>query len=78
MQTGWKNGKYDSRDFEPKPAAAVFPPFYSLSVLLPNVRNQGFNNSCVGFGIGVNLCAIAKSLGIYSEWFLDSLIGVIK
>ncbi|MBN1190667.1 MAG: hypothetical protein JXA46_13015 [Dehalococcoidales bacterium] len=67
--TGWKKDKYDRRDFMYGVKAVVLPSSVSLATLLPNVRNQESMNACVGFGIGANVCGMAKEKGIYSEWY---------
>jgi hypothetical protein len=67
--TGWKKDKYDRRDFMYGVRAGVPPTSVDLSNLLPAVRNQESMNACVGFGIGANLCGMAKEKGIFTEWY---------
>jgi hypothetical protein len=67
--TGWKKDKYDSRDFLHKRAVIAMPESVTFKDLLPEVRNQGQNGACVGFAIAANLSAIAKTLGIFTEWY---------
>ena len=73
---GWKKDKFDKRDYLHKPRLAAFeiPNHVDLTELLPEVRNQGAVGSCVGFGIGANLVAHAKRLGVYTEWFSPTWI----
>jgi len=68
---GWRKDKYDRRDYLHKPLIPVkeLPDAVDLSQFLPEVRDQGQEGSCVGFGIGVNITAWAKRLAIFSEWF---------
>jgi hypothetical protein len=67
--TGWKKDKYDYRDYMYGVKAGILPSSINLSNLLPVVRNQESMNACVGFGIGANLCGMAKAKGIFSEWY---------
>ena len=71
---GWRKDKYDYRDYLHKPKLVKIPLSADLSHLLPDVRNQGQVQSCVGFGIGANLCSIAKNLNIFTEWYSPTWI----
>lgn len=73
LLTGWKKDKYDRRDFLFKPRLAI-PDKVSLLDAMPAVRDQGQIGSCVGFGIGANLTALAKRLAVDPEWFSPTWI----
>jgi hypothetical protein len=65
---GWRKDKYDHRDFL-HPTAKVVPPSADLKQYIPPIRDQGQEGSCVGFGIGGNICSVAKQLGIFTQWY---------
>jgi len=65
---GWLKDRYDKRDYLHKKIVVRLPERFSLSQYLTEVRDQGQVGSCVGFGIGINLNAVKKALGIYKEW----------
>jgi len=66
---GWRKDKYDGRDYKHKARIVHLPDSVDLSQYLPAVRNQGGVGSCTGFGVGSNITAWAKKLGVYTEWF---------
>lgn len=77
LLTGWKKDPYDPRDFIFRVRAAV--PWnkqnrFTLVGLMPPVRDQGNVGSCVGFGIGANLTALAKQKHVDPEWFSPTWI----
>jgi len=68
---GWIKDPRDPRDFIYKavtPRRAI-PDVVDLSKFLPNIRNQGNEGACVGFGIAINLTATAIQQGADPEWF---------
>lgn len=69
MYLGWVKDRFDDRDYLHRVGVAVISKSVILTEFLPEVRNQGSNNACVGFGIGANLCSVAKKMGIFSEWY---------
>jgi hypothetical protein len=71
---GWLKDPYDHRDFIHKPKLIKIPDNVNWGGYLPDVRDQGYIGSCVGFGIGANLSAWAKKLGIFIEWFSPTWI----
>lgn len=73
---GWNKDKFDRRDYLHKPRLVIaeIPDQVDLKEYLPGVRQQGNVGSCVGFGIGANLVAHAKKLGVYTEWFSPTWI----
>jgi len=64
---GWKKDKYDPRDYLHKPAVPKLPNVVDLSQIRAAVRQQGGMNSCVGHGVRGISCAVAMSLGCYTE-----------
>jgi len=74
MNFGWQKDKFDCRDFLYKATHKAIPEEVILTDYFPEVRDQGNVGSCVGFGIGANLVARAKRLGVYSEWFSPTWI----
>jgi len=84
--SGWLKDKYDPKDYLYRTLVPeVLPTIIDLSEYLPRdkngyvqVRDQGTVGSCTGHGIGVNLCSIISSLGIWSmqayEWFSPTWI----
>jgi hypothetical protein len=71
---GWIKDKYDARDFLFTPRIVKVPEEADLSGILPFVRDQGQVGSCVGFGIGANLCSVAIKNNIFTEWFSPTWI----
>lgn len=71
---GWRKDKFDRRDFLYKATHKEIPEEVILTSYFPEVRDQGQVGSCVGFGIGANLVARAKRLGVYTEWFSPTWI----
>ena len=69
---GWKKDRFDERDYLHKKLVVI--PSRVVLTLMPSVRDQGDVGSCVGFGIGASLCAEAKFLGIFSEWYSPTWI----
>lgn len=65
---GWVKDKYDHKDYLHLPVREL-PDVVDLSQYLPEIRDQGLEGSCVGFGVGGNITALAKKLGVFSEWF---------
>lgn len=74
ISLGWRKDKYRQTDWIHKIGITTIPSSKNLSEYLPDVRHQGNLSSCVGFGIGANLSAISKKLGISSEWFSPTWI----
>lgn len=72
--SGWRKDRYDKRDFLYKATFKEIPDEVILTGYFPEVRDQGQVGSCVGFGIGANLVARAKRLGVYTEWFSPTWI----
>jgi len=67
---GWLKDEFDPRDYYYRvPPIIKIPDFVDLSALLPNIRDQGQEGSCVGFGVGINLTMHAKAQNVFSEWF---------
>jgi hypothetical protein len=66
---GWVKDKYDPRDHYFKAVLQKVPKEVNWEDYLPNVRNQGNEGSCVGFGVGVNITSVAIRQGVYTEWF---------
>lgn len=71
---GWKKDPYDQRDYIHPLKALPVPDAFDLSNLLPPVRHQLYVGSCVGFGIGANLCTVAKAQTKFAEWFSPTWI----
>lgn len=69
IKFGWHKDKYDRRDYLHKPRLVRLPDKVDLSALRPSVRDQGYVSSCVGFGIGGAVGAMAKSVNVFTEWF---------
>jgi hypothetical protein len=72
---GWHKDKYDDKDYlhRPKVGAKVTAPVNNAD-LLPEVRDQGHVGACIGFGIGTNVCGVAKYLSIFTEWYSPTWI----
>jgi hypothetical protein len=75
-QMGWNKDKFDKKDYlhSPLKTPLTIPDVVNLNQYLPDVRDQGVVGSCVGFGIGINLSALAKRLNIFTEWFSPTWI----
>lgn len=67
--TGWNKDPRDEKDYlHPTVGVELLPDKVDLGHLLPEVRQQGSMNSCVGHGIGSNITGITKDVGCYREW----------
>jgi len=64
---GWVKDPRDERDFLHL-TSKILPIEVSLEKSLASVRQQGGQNSCVGFGIGGCLTSLFNQLGTYTEW----------
>jgi hypothetical protein len=65
---GWHKDPYDPKDYLHKRGVYPLPDRSNNKHLLTPIRNQLNSSSCVGFGIGININSVLKSLGIYTEW----------
>jgi hypothetical protein len=74
FKTGWLKDKFDDKDYLHKPKVTSLPTNVDMSPLLPSVRNQGQVGSCMGFGIGANLCTVVQSWGAFTEWYSPTWI----
>ena len=64
---GWRKDKFDARDYLHMRIAEI--PNIVVWDKIPNVRDQGNEGACVGFGVGGQLTYLAMKLGVYTEWF---------
>jgi hypothetical protein len=74
LRLGWKKDKFDQRDYLHRVVGIEIIPDHAILDKIPNVRDQGNEGSCVGFGVGANLTYWALKLGIYTEWFSPTWI----
>ncbi len=71
ITNGWRKDRFDRRDYIHKPRLVPkeVPDITTWLQFLVNIRNQGDEGSCVGFGIGGSLSSVLKKLGLFKEWF---------
>ena len=67
---GWRKDKRDENDYLLRATTRkAIPDIVNLSSILPAVRDQGNQGSCVGHGIGGIITGKAIQLGVFEEWF---------
>ena len=67
---GWHKSPPDDRDWIHRPSGLVVPPKFTLAKWLCNVRDQGNEGSCTGFGLGGQCTSVAKKIPLHpKEWY---------